>query len=73
MFIMSIFGQKSATMGIEELRLLNDKIYRGLDLSFTKLLQRLSAQDGGVIVSCNGRVTEVKARKFLDVYRDNKI
>jgi hypothetical protein len=49
-------------MGNEELKNLNNKIYRGLEISFHRLVNKLSAQDGELVVSQNGKVVRIKAR-----------
>jgi hypothetical protein len=51
-------------MGNDELKNLNSKIYRGLEISFQRLLAKLSAQDGEIVVSQNGKLTQVKARSL---------
>ena len=67
MFIITIFGVRSWDMGHEELKNLNNKIYKGLELSFHNLVKRLAAQDGELVVSRNGKIVTVKAR---DIEKD---
>lgn len=64
MFIMTIFGTRFRDMGNEELKNLNEKIYKGLEISFQKLLNKLSLQDDELVVSQNGKVVRIKARNF---------
>ena len=51
-------------MGHEELKNLNEKIYKGLELSFHNLVTRLAAKDGELVVSQNGKIVTVKARDW---------
>ena len=49
-------------MGNEELKNLNEKIYKGLTISFERLVRKLSDQDGELVISKNGKIVRVKAR-----------
>lgn len=64
MFIITIFGAIFRNMGNEELKNLNEKIYKGLEISFQKLLDKLSLQDDELVVSQNGKIVRIKARNF---------
>ena len=64
MFIITIFGTLFGIMGNEELKNLNEKIYKGLEISFERLVKKLSVKDGELVVSRNGKIVRVKARDF---------
>ena len=51
-------------MGTEQLKELSEKVHRGLEISFKKLLNKLSAEDGELVISQKGKVVRVKARDF---------
>lgn len=59
-------------MSADELKNLNLKIYQGLEQSFYKLVDRLAALDGELVVSQNGKVVQIKARSIEKVQRDIK-
>ncbi len=59
----------------EELKRSNEireKIRKGLDLSFQKLVLQKSLTDESLVFSKDGRIIEVKAKDLLATLQDNK-
>ncbi len=49
-------------MTLQELKLLRDKILRGLELSTAKLIKYKKARNLDVVVSQNGKIVRIKAK-----------
>ena len=44
---------------------IRDKIIKGIELAFQKLLKSKVKDDGELIFSINGKITKIKARDFI--------
>jgi hypothetical protein len=53
-----------ASMTTQEISNLRSNILKGIEISFNKLLIKTQKEDGELVVSKNGRVVRVKARKL---------
>jgi hypothetical protein len=51
-------------MTTQEISNLRTNILKGIEISFNKLLTKTQKEDGELVVSKNGRVVRVKARKL---------
>ncbi len=48
---------------------LMEKIRKGLDLTFQKLIQQKSLTDGELIISKDDKIVKIKARDLLNKYK----
>jgi hypothetical protein len=46
----------------QEIKILNEKIKKGLTLSFQRLVEKTKKEDGELVISRNGKVIRIKAR-----------
>jgi hypothetical protein len=48
----------------EDIKILRDKIIKGIDLAYRRLLISKQKEDGELVISHNGKVVKVKAREL---------
>jgi hypothetical protein len=58
---------------VKSKRAIRDKIMKGLELAYEKLLNETAERDGYLVVSENGKIVKVKAKKLLARYKKKGI
>lgn len=53
-------------MNKEEVKIMSDKIIKGVDLAYQRLLIAKAKEDGELVFSRDGKIVKIKARDLLN-------